>query len=249
MAESKPWHEYEAFWRAWRDWGFNEELLDEAGPEVEQIAVLAGVEAGARVLDAACGFGRHSVAFAQRGFQVTGVDRVASYLDEARERVQAEGLDAEFILSDLRTFQSPDPFDLAVNCMTAFGYFEDQADNVRVMQTLCDALKPGGALVMDLMGKEVLARVFQVRDWTERNGVFLLQERKVERGWSWMNDRWLYITPDGQHEFPVCLWLYSAQELTDMARGVGFSEATAYGDFEGNPYDHEAKRLVMVARK
>lgn len=102
---------------------------------------------------------------------------------------------------------------------------------------------------MEMMGKEILARIFQERDWQEMDGILFLVERKLGTNWSWMENRWIKIDDDGRHEYTITHWLYSAVELTSLLKECGFGEVMVYGDFERNPYDHAARRLVVSARK
>jgi SAM-dependent methyltransferase len=140
-------------------------------------------------------------------------------------------------------------FDGAIMMYTSFGYFEDPTENLQVLLNVYRSLKEGGALVMDLMGKEVLARIFQERGWDEDDGVIYLQERKVCKDWSWIENRWILIRDQERHEFNLSHWVYSATELSGMLIDCGFETVKVYGDLEGAPYDHTAKRLVVVARK
>ncbi|NIV31492.1 MAG: methyltransferase domain-containing protein, partial [Anaerolineae bacterium] len=110
---------------------------------------------------------------------MTGVDRTAAYLQKARDAAGVEGLAVEWIEADAREFLRPAAFDLAINMYTSFGYFEDPAEDRRVAENLCTSLSPGGNLVMDLMGKERLARIFSPRSWDELpDGSLFLQERE-----------------------------------------------------------------------
>ena len=118
-----------------------------------------------------------------------------------------------------------------------------------MLVNVCRSLKNQGTLVIEMMGKEILARIFGERDWHEQDGVIFLEERKVCKNWSWMENRWIKIDEQGRHEFKVSHWIYSAVELTTMLKACGFSAVDIYGDMEGAPYDHKAKRLVAVAHK
>jgi hypothetical protein len=104
---------------------------------------------------------------------------------------------------------------------------------------------------MDLMGKEPLARIFQAHDWHELDdGTLYLQERKVVRDWTWFENRWILIRPDGQrHEFAVSHRIYDGAALRALLREAGFETVDLYGGLDGAPYDHRARRLVVVARK
>jgi len=131
----------------------------------------------------------------------------------------------------------------------AFGYFEDEHDNRRVLANLFESLKPGGTLVIETMAKEILARVFRTRDWSEKDGVLHLREARILKDWSWIENRWIYIDGVERHEFLVSHWVYSAKELAELLTDAGFSQTAAYGGLDGTPYDENAKRLAMVAHK
>ncbi len=244
-----PWHDRDEFWKTMAPTMFHEQQWGAAPVQTDQIIRLLGLSPGSTILDLACGPGRHSLELARRGFSVTGVDRTAAYLDEARERARAEELVIEFVQDDMRRFCRPDAFDAVLSLFTSFGYFEDPAENQQVLLNANHSLKDNGALILELMGKEVLARIFTERDWSEQEGTFLLQERKVSRNWSWMENRWILLQGPVRHEFKVSHWLYSASELVTMLMACGFGAIDIFGDLEGTPYDHTAKRLVAVARR
>jgi len=180
---------------------------------------------------------------------VTGVDRTAAYLERARRQAKEEGLNVEFIEDDMRTFCRPEVFDAVVNLFTSLGYFENPEDDRQVVLNVHRSLRPGGVFLMDVMGKEVLARIFRSRRWHEEEGIIFLQECKVSKNWSWVENRWILLKEGDKWEFEISHRLYSAVELGAVLRECGFNRTDAYGDMIGGPYDHTAKRLVMVARK
>jgi len=243
----KAWHESDDFWEATAPIMFGNQRWEAAPVEVDQVVRLLGVSPGATILDLCCGPGRHSLEFARRGFSVTGVDRTAVYIDRAQEQAAAEGLAVEFVQEDMRRFCRPHAFDAAVSLFTSFGYFEDPAENRQVLANVRDSLRDEGSLILEMMGKEVLARIFRERDWGEQDGILFLEERKVSKNWSWMENRWVLLRGQERREFEVSHWLYSAAELSAMLKECGFSSVDVYGDLEGAPYDHRARRLVVVA--
>ena len=86
------------------------------------------------------------------------------------------------------------------------------------------SLKPGGVFVLDLMGKEVLDRIFRERDWHREQGFVVLKERSVHRAWSWIESRWTILRPGRKIEIQLSHRLYSAAELEGILRSAGFSE-------------------------
>jgi SAM-dependent methyltransferase len=156
-------------------------------------------------------------------------------------------LKLEFVHDDMREFCRPAAFDVVLNLFTAFGYFEDQADDLRVVQNVHQSLKPDGRFLLDVMGKEVLARIYRERAWREQDGLLILEERKLSKNWSWIDNRWILIKDTERTEFDISHRLYSAVELTTLLREGGFRTFEVYGDLKGSPYDETAKRLVVVA--
>jgi len=251
MASTAPWHEDERFWAAFRDAMFPPEKFADASDAVDSILALPSVDAteGDAVLDVPCGPGRHSVAFASKGFDVTGVDATAPYVEEARSRAADADFDAEFVEADMREFAREEAFDLAVNLFTSFGYFEDRADDERVARNLHDSLAPGGTLVMDLASKETLARDFRERTWDDFEDGYVLEEHAVSDDWSWIENTWRLVVDGDVREFDVSHRLYSAYELTSLLERVGFRDVDAYGTLDGDAFDQEAERLLVVAQR
>lgn len=246
----KPWHDRDEFWERTAASMFSERVIAAAPQDVENIIALLGLQPGASVLDLCCGVGRHAIELARLGFRVTAVDRTQDYLDRASARAEKEGLSIEFVCADMRAFCREAAFDAVVNLYTAFGYFEDIEEDRQVVRNVWRSLVPGGAFVLELMGKEVLARIYQARDWAElEDGSLMLQERTIARDWSWMENRWILIRDGERTEFQLGHRVYSAAELKGLLTGCGFAQASAYGNLGGAPYDQAARRLVVVAQK
>ncbi len=244
------WYENDTFWEEIAPVLFTKARMEEAVTEVEHIVKLLDPPPGASLLDMGCGRGRHSLEFAERGLRVTGVDRTAKYLEIAKSQAAERGLEAEWVRADMREFRRDGAFDIAVNLLTSFGYFEDTSDDRRIMENIFNSLAPGGRFVMDIMGKEILARIYRERDWHEEpDGTILLEERQCSDDWSKLEVRWIVLTGARRCEHRLTLRLYSATDLRALLTDAGFEDVKVYGSLTGTPYDHEAQRLVLVGRK
>jgi SAM-dependent methyltransferase len=139
-----------------------------------------------RLLDLACGWGRHSIPLAARGFDVTGVDISEVMLAEAKRRALVDGLPVEVLTStpngpqsevvtpsmksqqkrhplkllqaDMRSLPFEEEFDAVIDIFTSFGYFRDAADNEAVLDAVRHALKPGGRFLLDVDNPEYFRR-------------------------------------------------------------------------------------------
>ena len=249
MTDRPTWHDDDEFWQTLAPWFFDEERIEKAPEEVDRLVELLGIEPPAAVLDLCCGPGRHSVELARRGFVVTAVDRTAAYLRQARLRAEGKGVAVDFVEEDMRRFSRPGAFDAAVNLFTAFGYFRDIEDDRTVLRHLHECLKDGGRLVMEMVSTEILAKRFRERDWQERDGVILLEERKLADGWSWIDNRWILIEGTDRREFAVSHRLYSGAQLRRELLDAGFAAVELFGGLDGAAYDHKANRLVAVATR
>jgi SAM-dependent methyltransferase len=242
------WFADEAFWMGSYSIMFPESRFLAADAEVEQILALVQRGEG-HVLDLACGPGRHSIPLAQRGFTVTGVDRSAFLLERARARAAECGVTFELLQADMRDFRRPDSFDLALSLFTSFGYFREDADNQRVLDNVAASLRPGGNFVLDMMGKEVLARIFNPTASSEVPEGIVVQRRRVADDRSRIENEWILLRDGTARAFRFDHWIYSAREIKHMFTQAGFADVQVFGNYMGAPYGPEASRLVVVGRK
>jgi SAM-dependent methyltransferase len=245
-----PWYEDNRFWAMLENQLFDEERKKAAIEEVEHVLKLLQLESGSEILDLCCGPGRHSVELARRGFKVTGVDRTARYLEKAQLYAADQGVAVEFVQDDMRRFRRSAAFDGAINLFTSFGYFEDPEDDRMVLRNIRESLRPGARLVMEMTGKENVARIYTPKDWVENSdGSFFLAERHVMPGWTMMRNRWLMLRGGERAEFEFTHRIFSAAELEALLKQEGFAIEGIFGGLDASAYDIEAKRLVVVARK
>src|SRR5580704_8947579 len=217
------WFESEALWERFFSFMFTDAHFTAAVENVPKIVALTGV---------------------------TGVDRTRFLLDKARERATQAGATVEWVQQDMREFVRPDAFELALNVYTSFGYFDDPAENRRVLENILASLKPGGTFVFEHISKELLAGRFQpTQADTLTDGSVMIQRRNVIDDWSRIDVEWIILEGANATSFRLRHWLYSAREIRDLFASVGFNDIAIYGGFDGSPYGPQATRLVAVARK
>jgi len=243
------WTQDDEFWMKLEAALFSPDRIAAAVEEAEYVIDLAGCDAGARILDMPCGPGRHSIELARRGYEVTGVDRTAGYLARARERAAEAGVRLELVEEDMRAFRREGQFDVAINLFSSFGYFSEE-ENQQMAENIMASLAPGGAFVLEMAAKEVLAGGFWPRRWHPVGDGFLLEHTEVIDDWARMKNRWVLIEEDGsRYEAHFQHRLYSGAELRRVLEDAGAVSVELYGNLEGAPYDQDAERLVAVAFK
>ena len=243
------WFENDEFWEGLFGFMFPPSRIAAAEDEIDKLLKLIRLE-GTRVLDIACGPGRHSVALAKRGYLVTGVDRSEYLLKKARTYAGETAQQIEWIREDMRNFVRNNSFDLAISMFTSFGYFQKEEENSAVLQNIFRSLKPGGICVMDMMGKERIARQYQPTILREmEDGGLLIERPKVVDNWTRIRNEWILIQGLTVRRFRFQHTIYSGKELQELLFEAGFSGVELFGDLTGTEYGVEAPRLVAVARK
>lgn len=130
----------------------NQSWVEDTKRQTDFVIEKLHLNGGEKILDLACGFGRHSLELARRGFSVTGVDITPAYIRFAKEKSQEEGLSVNFLCCDIRELRFDQNFDVVLNMAdVAIGYLENDAENQKIFTSVSKALKHGGKHFMDIM--------------------------------------------------------------------------------------------------
>lgn len=240
---------------------FNEDYLkiysDRLSHDVTQretsfVVDSLGLRKDARVLDLACGHGRHAIALAKRGMAVTGQDLNEDYLRLAREGAVREGVEIETVQGDMRDIPFTGEFDAVINMFTAFGYFDSEDEDVRVLQAVGNSLKSGGQLLLDTINREwVLANYIQ-NDWhTDDHGNTFLEHREFDLFTGRNHVTFSIVAADGtrRESSGHDVRLYTLTELVRLLDAAGLQVSATYGDYDGSPYAINTPRMIVVATK
>jgi ubiquinone/menaquinone biosynthesis C-methylase UbiE len=227
----------------------DEARSDEAAAQALAAARLAATPEGGELLDVPCGFGRHSVPLARAGYRVTGVDRSAVLLDEARRRAGGERW-PKLVHADYRGLPFADEsFDAAVNLFSSLGYLGDDADT-HVLTEIRRVLRPSARLVVETMHRDALVRRWSDGDWRLLGeGRLLVEGRTFDPAAGVVQTTQTLIDgAGGRDSRSWSVRVYAATELLAMIARAGFAEARCYGDLEGAAFGVDG-RLVIVAHR
>jgi SAM-dependent methyltransferase len=242
----REWFDDDSFWQDLYPFMFPEQRFASTPEQMEKVLALTS-PAGKTALDLCCGPGRCSIALAQAGFTVTGVDRTKFLLDKARAKARAAKAKVEWVQMDMRDFAREDTFDLALSMFTSFGYFDDKGEDLLVLRNIFRSLRPAGVCLIEVMGKEGLAKVFQpTTSDLLRDGTMLVQRHEIFDDWTRIRNEWILIRKGRAKSFKFHHTIYSGQELRDRMTQVGFKDVKLYGNLDGDEYGPNAHRLIAV---
>lgn len=219
--------------------------------EVNQIVERLGLPPGSRILDLCCGHGRHSIALAERGYQVTGQDLSEVFLEKARADAGEAGVSVRWVHGDMRQVPFEEEFDAVINIFSAFGYLESQEEDRKVLDQVHKALKPGGLFLLEIIHRAWLVRNFESRGWhLGTDGAVVLEERELNLLTGRNEVTVTLIHPDGaRQEHQHAMRIYSATELMRMVTQAGLTVEAAYGGLDGRELTLDSNRLVLLARR
>jgi SAM-dependent methyltransferase len=242
------------------DEGHWDELFDElylktyAGhepgdPRAEALGAvgLAEVSPPAEVLDAPCGYGRHSQILTEAGYRVTGADRSPVLLEEARRRAGGSEW-PRWVRADHRELPFEDgSFDAVLNLFSSLGYRGEEGDR-RTLGEFRRVLRPGGSLVIETQHRDRVMAIFRQSDWEELGGGALkLEARRFDAAAGVMENDHVLIAEDGsRHAVTYRIRVYTATELARLVAEAGFTRVECFGGFDRTPPSRDA-RLVIRA--
>jgi ubiquinone/menaquinone biosynthesis C-methylase UbiE len=222
---------------------------DDPEAEARGFTRLAGLAPGADVLDCPCGYGRHSIPLARAGFHVVGADRSPVLLEEARQRA-GEGEWPKWVEADHRELPFADAsFDAVFNLFSSLGYRGEDGDR-QTLSELRRVLQPGGALVVETMHRDRLARIFRPRTWDPLpDGGALLEERRFDQVTGVIESDFIVIDATGAREsLTYRIRTYAVTELVQLVEEAGFTRVECYGGPAGEELTIDT-RLVLLARR
>lgn len=227
----------------------NKPYFADTEQEVRFITAVLNLPVGASLLDLYCGYGRHAVALAKMGFQVTGIDASAPFLEIARKKAAAENVSVVFQHCDMRHLTFHDRFDAVINMFAAFGYYTDD-ENRLVISLVAKALHHHGLFLIDLLNRDWMVRNNLNRYWRHPSGEYVLSYKvEMQDGITRMKRTLLNVETREKITYDFSLRAYSCVEMTTMLQQNGFRIRQVYGGFDGQPYGPQTPRMIILAQK
>ncbi|MEM9558298.1 MAG: methyltransferase domain-containing protein [Acidobacteriota bacterium] len=235
---------------AWYKEWFGQEYLElyshrdegEARKHVSFVVDRLGVPRPAKVLDLACGAGRHSAILAEQGLDVVGVDLSVVLLAHG-ETPRAAG--------DMRCLPfASESFGWVLNFFTSFGYFERERENFRVLEELWRVLAPSGRFLIDFLNRDRVLAELRERETQTLGGRTAHIERWYDSATRRINKRMRLETPGRPGAtFLESVRAYDRDEVTIGARWAGLEVDALYGNFDGEPYHRDSERLIVLGHR
>jgi SAM-dependent methyltransferase len=244
----------------WSQTVFTEEYLRTMPRDLERISerdvdfidASLSLQSGSRILDLACGIGRHAMIMARRGYEVAGMDLSMPLLQIALNEAQKRSIPVKFVHGDMRSMNFASIFDGCYCWQTSFGYFDDPT-NFKVLQGIHRALKPGGRFLLDVINRDYIIGDMPNRAWWEGKECIFLEEVDFDNTQSLLHTKRSYIYEDGTPplEQNFYIRLYSLHELLNLMQGAGFRVLEVSGELHQRAHflGASSTRLLILAER
>ncbi len=213
---------------------------------VTGVAAVVDVAPAPRVLDLACGSGRHAAELARRGYRVAAADLSATLLALARREIRHCEQPPSLIRADMRRLPFRGCFDAVLQLFTAFGYFAADAENEQVLHDVASLLLPGSWYMLDFLNAEEVQRNLVPRSEQKfSQGKVLLKRRisgdRVEKSIT-------VIRGSETRHFNESVRLYTLDDFQRMFAQTDLTLQAVFGSYDGRPYGPDSGRCIMFAR-
>lgn len=230
---------------------------------VHRLLDAHGIPRNGRVLDIACGIGRHIVPLAKIGYRAVGCDFSPRFIEKARAWARRAHLDSQrirFYVTDYRRIDrtlraaGEKPFDAAVCIFTSLGHYGEKGD-LAVLRAVRRVIRPGGLFVLEMGSRDWVLRHY-AKTGVVRYGrdLELRERRRFDWERSAVISQWTFFRGRGRRrrkifEQETIVRLYSLHELRSLLERAGWEYLRSYGDLAKlSPHTFDSRRLVAVAR-
>ncbi|MEA2063132.1 MAG: class I SAM-dependent methyltransferase [Gemmatimonadota bacterium] len=228
--------------------------VSQTGHQVEALASFLGAPADAPLLDLCCGWGRHAVPLAEKGYKVVGVDGSACFLERVqREPALPAGACLSLVRGDMRRLPLKDiSCAAAIQMYTSFGYGTDPADDMRVLRQVHRVLEPGAYYLLDLINWTVARRAFDGNFEQEYPSFDVVERCRIDPKKDLLHIKRALLFRDGRpaHIYEFEIRMFDSDTLCGLLTEAGFRVQDIWGDFDCSQYRPDRScRMITVARK
>lgn len=224
---------------------YNNRDYTEAESFITKLTADLQLPQNSRIIDLACGKGRHSVFLNQLGYDVLGLDLSRHSIEFDK---QFENKTLKFNVHDMRSPIDADPVDAVFNLFTSFGYFDRENDDQKVFQSVYDILKPEGFFVLDYLNEEYVRKNIISESVIKRGDIEFRISKKIE-GRHIVKD--IRFEADGKsHHFFEKVKLHTLEAINSYASDCGFERIKIWGDYQLNEFKKETSlRCINLFKK
>lgn len=217
--------------------------------EVDFVLSQLDLPPGARLLDVGCGFGRHTIELARRGYEVVGIDPAAAMIAAAQERASAAGVPATLRQERGETFTAEQPFDAALCLFTTLGQISETGENSELVARVYDALRSGGRFVVEVPQREPAVQALKTAEKLGEGERYTAVARQFHPASNTVSETFRVVSPQTTRTYLLRYRLFNEEELTALLTRAGFTIAKIYGGYSTDPLTPQSPTILVISTK
>tara|TARA_B100001758_G_C18417002_1_gene621087 strand:+ start:10634 stop:11356 length:723 start_codon:yes stop_codon:yes gene_type:complete len=217
----------------------------EARNFINNLVAHLEIDKGSKLIDIACGKGRHSTYFNMLGLEVTGIDLSDNSIKQAK---QNENEKLNFFIHDMRKPFKSNTFNIATNLFTSFGYFDDKKDDQKAINAMAENLKSDGLLIIDFMNvKKVISNLVR-SEKKQVEGITFNITRKYKKGYIIKDIT--FIDKDKRYTFQEKVRAINLSDFYKFISNAGMKIINLFGNYELENFNAmNSDRLIIICKK
>ena len=217
----------------------------EAESFLKNLSKLEFFKKNAKIIDIACGKGRHSLFLSELGYDVTGVDLSKNSIKHAK---QFEKENLKFDVADMRETYKNNSFDVSLNLFTSFGYFNNKEDDFLAIKAMSGNLKNDGVLIIDFLNSKKVIDSLVKQETKEIDGVQFNITRKFEDNFIIKN---IEVNNDEENIFfQEKVKALTKESFSELLIFAGLQIINTFGNYKLDEFNPEiSDRLIIIAKK
>jgi SAM-dependent methyltransferase len=225
---------------------YNNRDYSDAALFIDSFVKKFNPQPNAKILDVGCGEGRFAIQFAQKGFDVTGIDLAEQRIEKAK---LSETDHLHFFIHDMRLPFYINYFDFTLNLFTSFGYFDQEKDNISAANAIAKGLKKGGHFVFDYLNKMPVIHQLIPHQVLEKEDVIFKIHKYIEGQYIYKKIDFL-DSQNKERSYTERVTLFNAADIQQLFESQGLKLINSFGDYQFNTYNPQTSdRMILIFQK
>ncbi len=226
---------------------FYNDLLDDVRTSMECEFILkeCGLKPKSKILDLACGHGRHSIYFANQEHRVSGVDLNAGFIEFAKQQAADQNIAIDFKIGNMLNIEYQNEFDCILLLYNSFGFLDKQ-DGIALIQKIKSALKSNGKIFLDIKNRDSILKELTSCQVTEKGKDLMIDRLSFNPLNGTTTNNRIYIKDGKRYDTPFSMQLYNYSEFEALLTANGLRINKLYGNWNGSEFNMDSKRIIAI---
>ncbi len=201
-----------------------------------------------KILDLACGHGRHSIEFCKRNYKVEGIDINENFINLAKEKSQEKGLDAQFSKADILEIEYKNKFDVVLFLFNSLGFF-DRKDAKKIFKKINRSLVKGGKAFIDCKNRDHIIKEIKPYEVYEKGKDLMIDRLSFNPIEGTTTNNRTYIKDGKRYESPFTMYSYNYSDIERFLRGTDLKIKKVLGGWKNDKFGSDSRRIILILEK